>query len=112
MEAAEPERALTILDALLTTSPNHARSHALRGDAARALNRLDTSLSAWSRALDLNPSLHTARLNRAILLTTRNQHAAAKADLTLLVQLPEAATEPISQAHTLLEQVLQALREQ
>jgi tetratricopeptide (TPR) repeat protein len=111
LEAGEPKRALSTLDALLSTSPNHARSHALRGDAARALGDLDTSLAAWSRALELNPDLHTARLNRAILQTARKQYPQAKADLTLLVQLPESRTEPLFQAHNLLAQVRKALGE-
>jgi len=109
MEADEAAKAREILDALLVDSPDFARAHALRGDAARALGDLEISLAAWSRALELDGDLHAARLNRAILLVIRENFSAAKEDLEVLVDLEEARAEPLLQAHLLLATVLEAL---
>ena len=109
MEVGEAARARDVLDALLDDAPNYARAHALRGDAARALGDLEVSLAAWSRALELDGDLHTARLNRAILHITREDLSAAKKDLEVLVTLEEARAEPLLQAHLLFATVLETL---
>jgi len=109
MEVDEAARALDVLDALLAGAPDFVRAHALRGDAARALGDLETSLAAWSRALELDGDLHAARMNRAILHVGRENWSAAREDLEILVSLEEARVEPLLRAHLLFATVLDAL---
>jgi tetratricopeptide (TPR) repeat protein len=109
MEVNEAQRARDVLDKLLASASDFARGHALRGDASRALGELDESLSSWSRALEIDESLHAARLNRAILLGTRSLWPEARADLELLVAQEEAKTEPLIRAHLELARALEAL---
>jgi tetratricopeptide (TPR) repeat protein len=109
LEVGEAARSRTILDELLTTSPNFARGHALRGDADRLLGDLDASLTSWSRALSIDKDLHAARLNRALIFVDRERWVDAEADLKLLVELEEARRAPLAQAHLHLATVLEAL---
>ena len=109
MEAGEAQRARDVLDQLLLKAPKFARGHALRGDASRALGELDESLRSWSSALELDPNLHAARLNRSILWGARERWAEARADLELLVDLEEALSGPLIRAHLELSKALKAL---
>jgi len=109
LEVGEARPALRVLDALLETSPEFTRGHALRGDALRLLGDLDGSLAAWSAALSLDEDLHAARLNRALFFVGRERWEEAKADLELLVKLEEARRPPLLQAHLQLAKCLEAL---
>ena len=97
------------VDELLKLSPRFTRGHALRGDALRALGDLDGSLMSWSEALRLDPELHAARYNRAILLIGRERWEEAKADLILLVELEQAQRPPLLDAHMYLAAALEGL---
>ena len=109
LEVGEARSALKLLDALVTSSPELTRAHALRGDALRVLGELDGSLAAWSRALELDPELHAARFNRAVLFIGRERWEEAKSDLVRLVELEEAQRPPLLEAHLHLATALEAL---
>ena len=109
LEVGEARAALGLLDALVASSPEFTRAHALRGDALRVLGDLDGSLAAWSKALVLDPELHAARFNRAVLYIGRERWEESKADLVLLVELEEAQRPPLLEAHLHLATALEAL---
>ena len=109
LEVDRAKEALGVLDELLKLSPRFTRGHALRGDALRALGDLDGSLTSWSEALRLDPELHAARYNRAILLIGRERWEEAKADLILLVELEQAQRPPLLDAHMYLAAALEGL---
>lgn len=108
LEVGEAERARHLLDELLSTSPNFAKGHALRGDAARLLEDYDGCMTSWSKALSLDADLHAARLNRALIFVDRERWKDAEADLSILVELEVARRAPLLRAHLLLATTLEA----
>ncbi|GLQ92653.1 tetratricopeptide repeat protein [Dyella acidisoli] len=55
------EEALTAIDDAMTQSPSDARLHLLRGAMLAHQARYDEAITALSRAVVLNPTLHMAR---------------------------------------------------
>lgn len=71
LESGKAGRALERLDEAVALSPDHAAAHYARGEALRALGRLDEARQAYRRAVDRDARTHriTTRLEDALLQT-------------------------------------------
>lgn len=103
----ELERAQAALQAVLYLDPEFARAWALSGELERKSGRADAATQAYDRALALDATLGDARFNRALLALNRKDDVAARADLEIIVDGPEATAAKYLGAHLALARLLE-----
>lgn len=84
--------ALANLDQLKTLSPAYSRAHQEEGHIRRALKQWDAALSAYTRALQLNPALEASLRAQLDILTEQGRERSAirvQAQLEALLKLPQ-----------------------
>jgi len=80
--AEEAMRALTLIENRLKNDPEDAGLHALRAEACYALQRFSEAVSAFEKAIELDPGLEGKMFHhgRALLALERNEEALAVFD--------------------------------
>jgi tetratricopeptide (TPR) repeat protein len=111
LQAGQHERALAELDALTARFPDFASGWFHRGEALRALGRLEQARASYDLALERDGELALARYNRAVLALRAGDNALARADFELLVAGPQAEDPRLLQAHLGLARLLLAAGE-
>lgn len=99
LQAGEHARALEELDLLTARFPDWAPGWFHRGEAQRALGRLDDARASYDLALERDGELALARYNRAVLALRAGNNAAARADFEHLVSGKQAEDPRLLQAH-------------
>ncbi len=86
------QAALATLDQLKTLSPSYSRAHQEEGHVRRALQQWDAALSAYTRALQLNPALEASLRAQLAILNEQGRERSAirvQAQLEALLKLPQ-----------------------
>ena len=99
LEVEDLAKARAVLDELVVLAPEFARGWMALGETQRKQGELDGALRSYERALQLDPKLDIARLNRAMIAKLQARDADARRDLELLLQGPAGHDPRFAHAH-------------
>lgn len=97
------ERAVSVLQTHVNVFPEDADAYSLLGFAQRQLGRFDLSLSAYERALAIDPRHLGAHAYLGILMLTQGQRERAISLLQSLSQLCQTPCEALQQLQEALD---------
>ena len=106
LQAGEPARAKSVLEALLARFPGNAQGWFLLGEAERGAGALDAALAAYSKALESEPDHVLALNNRGTIHRLAGRSAQARADFESIVDGPRSAERTALPAHLALARLL------
>lgn len=96
-----PREAMEQINAMITTSPDHAMLYAIRAGMEQDRKLYEAAEDDFNRAIELDPENTDYLLNRAMLYITTNRKKEARADLDKALQLGADANEVASMRHLL-----------
>ncbi len=95
MEEGRIERAAQVLRETLPPYPGYPDLHALLGSVELRLGHYDDAVASLTRALELNPDYHAARLHFARALDALGLRVAAAEQVALVLQLEPANAQAL-----------------
>jgi len=102
----ELERARVSVGEALERDPEFARAWALAGELERKTGNTAAAITAYGKALGIDPTLTDARFNRALLALAAEDAATARGDLEHIVDGQQSTAERYLGAHLLLARLL------